>query len=62
LTAKAELHYVIGNSYLYGVEVPADKMLGELMQAAGYSVSRIERVRRRHGKTNLYEAHVVASA
>lgn len=61
LAQKAELHYVIGNSYLYGVEVPADKMLGELMTSAGYKVTQIERVRRRHGKTNLYEAHVVAT-
>lgn len=62
LNDGAELHYVIGNSYLYGIEIPADRMLGDLMQAAGYSVRKIERVRRRHSRVDLYEAHVIAQA
>lgn len=60
LNQQGELHYVVGTSYLHGVEVPADRMLGDIMQAAGYDVTSIDRVRRRHSKKDLYEAHVMA--
>lgn len=60
LSPAADIQYVVGNSRLKGVEIPTDIILSKLMQEAGFDLNRIERVRRRHSKKDLYEAVVVA--
>jgi len=59
LAKNAELAYVIGNSEIKGVEIPADIWLGKIFEECGLAIDRIVRVRRRHSGKGLYESVVI---
>lgn len=62
LTADARLAYVVGNSWIKGVYIETDVMLGEIIERMqlGYSVFDVHRFRRRHSGVRLYESIVYA--
>src|SRR5205085_7285314 len=55
---RCQLAYVIGNSKFYGEPLPSDKLLARIFEDFGFSLDRIERMRKRQSKTGLYEAVV----
>jgi DNA modification methylase len=54
------LYYIIGNATFYGIVVPAERVLAEMMHAAGYEQVSIEPVRKRTSKKELFEYIVSA--
>jgi DNA modification methylase len=55
LNAGATVHYVVGNSTFYGVLVPVERLYKEIMELTGFSETKIEIVRKRNSKKELYE-------
>jgi len=55
---QCRLAYVIGNSKFYGHPIPSDLLLAGIFGHFGFSLDRIDRMRRRQSKTGLYEAVV----
>ena len=49
------LHYVIGNASFYGELVPAEALLAELMERAGFVAPEVELLRKRNSKKELFE-------
>jgi hypothetical protein len=62
LTGDARIAYVVGNSWIKGVYVETDVMLGEIVErmGLGYRVFDVHRFRRRHSGVRLYESIVYA--
>ena len=56
----SRIAYVIGNSYIKGVEVPSDLLLARILEGLGFTVEKIWHLRKRGGKRGLYEAVVFA--
>lgn len=56
LRSSAPLAYVIGNSKFYGIELPADEILGRLFVQHGCRLHTTEKMRLRNCKPGLYEA------
>lgn len=54
----AQLAYVIGNSKFYGHPLPSDEILANIFAHFGFTLGRIDRMRRRQSKSGLYEAVV----
>jgi hypothetical protein len=55
-------HYIVGNSKFYGTMVPVEEIYAALLEDAGFIGSKIERVRKRNSKKELYEFVVHARA
>ena len=55
---QVRLAYVIGNSKFYGNPLPSDEILASIFGHFGFSLDRIERLRKRQSKVGLYEAVV----
>lgn len=55
---KAQLAYVIGNSKFYDNPLPSDEVLAGIFSHFGFSLERIDRMRKRQSKAGLYEAVV----
>lgn len=55
---RARLAYVIGNSKFYDHPLPSDEILAAIFAHFGFSLDRIDRMRKRQSKTELYEAVV----
>lgn len=55
---RCRLAYVIGNSKFYQQPLPSDEILANIFQHFGFSLERIDRMRKRQSKTGLYEAGV----
>jgi hypothetical protein len=55
---SARLAYVIGNSKFFDHPLPSDEVLAEIFGHFGFSLDKIDRMRRRQSKTGLYEAVV----
>ncbi|MBI3205113.1 MAG: SAM-dependent methyltransferase [Myxococcales bacterium] len=55
------IHYVVGNSKFFDVVVPVEEILAAQMKTAGFSKPRIERLRKRTSKKELYEFAVSAT-
>ena len=55
---KARLAYVIGNSKFYGHHLPSDEILAKIFGHFGFGLDRIDRMRKRQSKKDLYEAVV----
>lgn len=55
LNAGATAHYIVGNSTFYGVLVPVERLYKELMEINGFTEVKIEPVRKRNSKKELYE-------
>lgn len=62
LTEDARIAYVVGNSWIKGVYIETDVLLGEIMERMdlGYSVFDVHRFRRRHSGVRLHESIVYA--
>jgi hypothetical protein len=54
----ARLAYVIGNSKFYENPLPSDEILASIFRHFGFELERIDRMRKRQSKTDLYEAIV----
>jgi hypothetical protein len=61
LNVGANLAYVIGNSAIKKVYIPADEILHDMFKIFGYEQLKILRVRTRNSRAGLYEAIVLAS-
>ncbi len=55
---RCRLAYVIGNSKFYEHPLPSDEILANIFRHFGFTLERIERMRKRQSKTGLYEAVV----
>lgn len=55
---KSRLAYVIGNSKFFENPLPSDEILAGIFAHFGYSLDRIDRMRKRQSKSGLYEAVV----
>ena len=55
---KARLAYVIGNSKFYDHPLPSDEILASIFGHFGYSLERIDHMRKRQSKSGLHEAVV----
>ncbi len=60
LKPNAEIHYVIGNSKFYDVIVPTENVYSQLLERLGFRDIRIQTLRRRSSKKQLYEYDVSA--
>lgn len=58
--AGGEVHYVVGNSKFYDVLVPVEQIFGALFEDVGFRGVRIERLRKRSSKKELFEFLVSA--
>jgi len=52
--------YIIGNSTFYGVTVPAERIYADMLDAAGFMNVRVEPIRKRNSKKELFEYAVEA--
>jgi len=62
LATDARIAYVVGCSRLKGVYIETDVLLGKILEGLGlgYTVTAIERIRRRHSGKDLHESIVYA--
>ena len=61
LVPGARVHYIVGNAVFYGVVVPAETVLAELLAEAGFREIAVEPLRKRNSKTQLVEYAVTAT-
>jgi len=55
-----KIHYVVGNSKFYDILLPTENLFESLFKKAGFENTRIERIRKRSSKRELYEFLVYA--
>jgi len=60
LAEDATLHYIVGNSKFYETVIPVEQLYAEMMSSVGFTDVRIERIRKRNSKKELYEYLVSA--
>lgn len=60
LNDGSEVHYVIGNSTFYGVNVPTPDLYGESLHSHGFINVNSRPIRKRNSKKELFEYHVSA--
>jgi hypothetical protein len=60
LKVGAKAIYVVGNSAFYGVPVPVEQVYAEMLDMAGFVNVRVEAIRKRNSKKDLYEYVVEA--
>ncbi len=58
---RSRLAYVIGNSKFYGHPLPSDEILAAIFGHFGFTLNRIDKMRKRQSKAGLYEAVVFMS-
>ena len=61
LKQNAKIHYIIGNSKFYDVIVPTEKIYANMLRVNGFSNIKIETLRRRSSKKELFEYLVSAT-
>lgn len=61
LDRNATVHYVVGNSVFYGVLVPTEEILADMLDIAGFSEVTIRAIRKRNSKRELFEFVVSAN-
>ena len=59
LAPDAEVHYIVGNSTFYGVLVPTELLLAEMLTTLGFKGVRCKAIRKRNSKKELIEFDVV---
>ncbi len=62
LRPGAQCHYVVGNSKFYGTLVPVEQVYAVLFREAGFRKVRVETLRKRNSKKELFEYLVCAEA
>ena len=55
LSPNATCYYVVGNSVFYDVLLPVEEIFQAIFYSEGFSEVRIERIRKRNSKKELYE-------
>ncbi len=60
LADDASIHYIVGNSKFYKTVIPVEQLYAEMMSSVGFIDVRIERIRKRNSKKELYEYLVSA--
>lgn len=60
LRIDATCMYVVGNSTFYGVPVPTEQWYASMLEACGFDQVRIETIRKRNSKKELFEYVVSA--
>lgn len=58
LEPGGEVHYIIGNSTFYGVEVAAERIYADMLRALGFEGVEIKVIRKRNSKKELFEFDV----
>lgn len=56
------LHYIVGNSTFYGALVPTERIYAEMLSELGCGGVRVDTLRKRNSKRELYEFEVAAGA
>jgi len=56
--SRCRLAYVIGNSKFYDNPLPSDEILASIFQHFGFTLDRIDKMRKRQSKSGLHEAVV----
>jgi len=56
----ARLYYIVGNSKFYDTLVPVETLYASIMQQCGYTEARVEPIRKRSSKRELFEFIVSA--
>jgi hypothetical protein len=62
LAPRATVHYIVGNSKFYDVLVPVERIYAALFERHGLSDVRVETIRKRSSKRELFEYLVSAHA
>jgi hypothetical protein len=60
LTPGATVHYIVGNSKFYDVLVPVERIYAALFERHGFANVRVETIRKRSSKRELFEFLVSA--
>jgi hypothetical protein len=60
LSSGAEVHYIVGNSKFYDTLVPVDRIYAKLLSDIGFVDVKIETLRKRNSKKELFEYVVSA--
>ena len=58
----AEVHYIVGNSKFYDCLVPVETAYADMLEKAGFEDTKIEVIRKRNSKKELFEFDVMATA
>lgn len=58
----AEVHYIVGNSKFYDYLLPVETAYADMLEKAGFRETRIEVIRKRNSKKELFEFDVMAIA
>ena len=58
----AEVHYIVGNSKFYDYLVPVETVYADMLKKAGFEKTKIEIIRKRNSKKELFEFDVTAIA
>lgn len=58
----AEVHFIVGNSKFYDYVVPVETIYADMLEKAGFEKARIEVIRKRNSKKELFEFDVTAIA
>jgi hypothetical protein len=58
LKARAELHYIVGNSTFYGTLLPVEEIFKGMLRQAGFVDVAIVKLRKRNSKAELFEFDV----
>ena len=58
----AEVHYIVGNSKFYDYLVPVETAYADMLEKAGFENAKIEVIRKRNSKKELFEFDVMATA
>jgi len=54
------IHYIVGNSKFYDVMLPVEHIFASLFESAGFESARVETIRKRTSKKELFEFVVSA--
>jgi len=60
LSTGAELHYIVGNSTFYGILVPTEQILVDMLSRLGFSNVVYKPIRKRNSNKSLIEFDVIA--
>jgi len=58
LRSGARIHYIVGNSSFYGVLIPVEQILARYFRQQGFECIKVEVLRKRNCKRELYEYEI----
>lgn len=61
LSSECKVHYIIGNSTFYGILLPTEVVYMDMFKELGFKDVRVNMIRKRNSKKELYEYDVSAS-